>query len=625
MNVNKKILDDLVRSFKHAGMVMTQGEAVIYSKCSGLVNVNSMFNIGSISKVFTAVGILILKDIGKVNLDGKVVDYLPNFVMKDSRYKDITLRMLLNHSSGLRGNSFTGTGCAGYKFCDVKKQFMENIHNSSLQYEPGFTRVYCDDGFFLAQVLIEEISGLNFCNFIEKYMSKKIGLKHIGPSVGEIYKKFNVIPCYRKNIKLPYEYINAYGAAGLSANLIDLCKFSFYLYSKENIISVESQKELFSTQYYILSKLLKENSCFGMPWDLIINNAFIKQGNTSQYGSLLYLFPEDNISISFVVSDSDYLKFDKEAIFAAFPEYNVKKTFFMCNSIKNFNIYDFLGYYISKYDVLEIKYNKQLKILTTISCVSEYVKYFLYVKENCFLELGMDNQNIYTFKKIYGKRYFCEFDTKHNWNIIRLEEFNIPSCSLDFKFIQENLNNKLWFRINESLYELAPSKNTTHMVKNHIIKSKVYEKFKLIDFENIKKFVSCNEAVPLCLGTGQAELKFDMCDGNFKLALLNGRIYIARKNILKLNPRLRICSIKITKQSEWLEILSGCKIKILSDKSDTRALIFADNFSVIYDSLTYERDEYILCKSNYFIELIKATYVTIYYYRNKKILIRIRQ
>jgi CubicO group peptidase (beta-lactamase class C family) len=88
--------------------VMVEDE-IVYAEGFGLrdrtlglsVEIDTQFNIGSVSKVFTAAGILILAQRGELELDKPVVDYLPEFVMCDARYKEITVRMLLNHTSGL--------------------------------------------------------------------------------------------------------------------------------------------------------------------------------------------------------------------------------------------------------------------------------------------------------------------------------------------------------------------------------------------------------------------------------------------------------------------------------------------------------------------------------------------
>ena len=65
------------------------------------VTTDSLYGVASISKIFTTAAVMKLVEAGKINLDQPVVKYIPEFQMKDARCKDITVRMLLNHSSGL--------------------------------------------------------------------------------------------------------------------------------------------------------------------------------------------------------------------------------------------------------------------------------------------------------------------------------------------------------------------------------------------------------------------------------------------------------------------------------------------------------------------------------------------
>lgn len=59
--------------------------------------------IGSVSKVFCVMAAMQLHELGLLDLDAPVTDYVPEFTMTDERYKDITVRMLMNHTSGLMG------------------------------------------------------------------------------------------------------------------------------------------------------------------------------------------------------------------------------------------------------------------------------------------------------------------------------------------------------------------------------------------------------------------------------------------------------------------------------------------------------------------------------------------
>ena len=98
------------------GEIVLTGSAGAYSRTEDRALTDDvLYGVGSISKTYTAVLMMTLVEAGKVDLDQPVTTYLPEFTMADPRYEDITVRMLLNHSSGLMGSagpapSSLGTG-----------------------------------------------------------------------------------------------------------------------------------------------------------------------------------------------------------------------------------------------------------------------------------------------------------------------------------------------------------------------------------------------------------------------------------------------------------------------------------------------------------------------------------
>ena len=143
--------------------IMHEG-AIVYSQGFGSrdvennlpVDSHTRFNIGSISKIFTGASILLLEDEGLLKLDDKVVDLLPNFTMADERHKDITVRMLLNHTSGMPGtnmrNAFSDEPSSVYL-----QQSMQEFANSNLKHDAGAFSPYCNDGFTIAQVQVNTL------------------------------------------------------------------------------------------------------------------------------------------------------------------------------------------------------------------------------------------------------------------------------------------------------------------------------------------------------------------------------------------------------------------------------------------------------------------------------------
>ena len=294
--------------------IMENGKIVYqegFSKANRLTSLNvdtsTQYNIGSVSKVFTAAAVMQLVEAGKLELDKSVVDYLPDFTMQDSRYRDITVRMLLNHSSGLPG-TMLANGFATAKDPEFLANFMVYLANSSLKDDPGVVSVYCNDGFTLAEVLIEKISGQTYSDYLDTHIFSKAGMSDSSSSFKE--GNANIALKYNNDdgSALPPEIINLLGTGGISSTAADLCRFGNALMSNK-LMTAASFAEYTSPQYApetVPSGTPIEN--YGLGWDMAAVPTFAEQGvtvvgkngATFQYASQLYLIPEANISIALI-------------------------------------------------------------------------------------------------------------------------------------------------------------------------------------------------------------------------------------------------------------------------------------------------------------------------------------
>ena len=160
-----------------SGEIVESGVGGVYSKQENrLLTTENLFGIGSTSKMFTTAAMMRLADQGKVDLDRPVIDYIPEFTMADARYKDITVRMLLNHSSGLMGSTYGN----GFLFDDADTQahdtLLDDLATQTLKADPGAFSVYCNDGFTLAEIVIERVSGMSFTDFIHQEITDPLGM-----------------------------------------------------------------------------------------------------------------------------------------------------------------------------------------------------------------------------------------------------------------------------------------------------------------------------------------------------------------------------------------------------------------------------------------------------------------
>ena len=274
----------------------------------------TLFNIGSISKVYVATAIMLLVDDGKVSLDKPVTDYLPEFKMADDRYKKITVRMLLNHTSGMPGTE--GSNSFGFKYDDnIKQETINTLARAHLKHAPGAMAVYCNDGFTLAEMIVERVSGQKYIDFLNERIFKPLGLKNTGMGVGEIKGKPVALYYDPKTGKIhPPETLSILGAGGLSSTAEELCRFADAFSAEGKLLKKASLAEMKKAQPSAFwGKLRNPTISFGLGWDLTglprYDAAGVqvlgKSGGTGNYSSMVYTVPDKRISVAVIASGAE--------------------------------------------------------------------------------------------------------------------------------------------------------------------------------------------------------------------------------------------------------------------------------------------------------------------------------
>jgi CubicO group peptidase (beta-lactamase class C family) len=176
------------------GVVVAQKEKVIYSKGFGITSIKtrfpvtpqSVFDLASVSKSFTALGVLLLRDNELIELDAPVQQYLPDFKPDDPLSSHITVRHLLNHTSGLPG-AFSAP-LIFQQGEDEMAELVMALDRVKLNREPGSSFEYADVNYCLLGALIESVSGVSF----EDYMYQNIFLP-LGMSNTTLYRDENTL------------------------------------------------------------------------------------------------------------------------------------------------------------------------------------------------------------------------------------------------------------------------------------------------------------------------------------------------------------------------------------------------------------------------------------------------
>ena len=178
-------IDNLNKNDGFYGSIMiAKGSNILLEKYAGYSNPEknipfssqSMFNMASGSKMFTAISIAKLVSIGKIDYTDKIEKYFPDFKDKDKLSK-VTIRHLLNHTSGI-GEYWTEQNREIISSFSDASQYLRLIYNEGFSFEPGTECGYSNSNYMLLGLIIEKESGESFYDYVLKNILKPAGMEN---------------------------------------------------------------------------------------------------------------------------------------------------------------------------------------------------------------------------------------------------------------------------------------------------------------------------------------------------------------------------------------------------------------------------------------------------------------
>lgn len=276
-----------------------------------------MYGIGSTSKVVTAAAVMRLADEGKLDLKKPLITYIPEFEMADERYRRITPEMLLDHSSGLPGSTLNNAMLLGDNDTENHDMLLARLKKQRLKSDPGDIQVYCNDGFTLAEILVERVTGLSFTEYIDREFSENLGLTQFKtPQSGNLSGRLAKIYDEGTGEELPPEHANVIGSGGIYATAMDLCRFSeIFMKNRAGNAGLLSDGALLAMETSRYNEEINPNGydttlSYGLGWDSVETypfsrygiKALVKGGDTNFYHGSLTVLPEENISCAVLTS-----------------------------------------------------------------------------------------------------------------------------------------------------------------------------------------------------------------------------------------------------------------------------------------------------------------------------------
>ncbi len=188
------------------------------------------FNIASISKTVSAWGVMKLVDEGKIDLDDPVEKHLTRWHLPPSEFdvQDVTIRRLLSHTAGLSLH-----GYPGYAPEDELPSIEESLSGKTngsggveLVMEAGIRWQYSGGGYTLLQLVIEEVTGRSFAEYMQAEVLNPLGMKNSSFNIDEKIMTASSLEHNSYGEVIPFELFTAQAAAGLHTTIEDLTLFA---------------------------------------------------------------------------------------------------------------------------------------------------------------------------------------------------------------------------------------------------------------------------------------------------------------------------------------------------------------------------------------------------------------
>ncbi len=254
-----KEIDHVVKTIYNNGqfsgivLISVKGE-VVYKSAVGYANLkdsipntcDAKFRIASFTKPFTSMLILQLVEDGVIKLDGKLIEYLPEFTVTSG--DKITIRQLLTHRAGITGHPRISNLIDIEQQYYTRRDFLELVMQYDLIYEPGKGREYSNFGYGLLALLIEKVTGKSYDEVMFEKICEPAGMTNTLSDITEM-------PIEKRAIGYTHDYFTGMeeasyldmsfclGAGQLLSTAEDLYLFDQALYT-DNLLS-EKSKDLF--------------------------------------------------------------------------------------------------------------------------------------------------------------------------------------------------------------------------------------------------------------------------------------------------------------------------------------------------------------------------------------------
>lgn len=292
-------------------LAATRNDTTVYARAFGFRNVathepmkpSSIFHWASVSKTFVATAVMQLVEKGEIKLDEKVIAYIPYFKQKDENYKDITIRQMLNHTSGI-GDVEDYEWDKPQNDEAAPERFVRSLENDNMLFGPGKDWSYSNTAFEILGVVITKVSGMPFEMYVKKNILKPLGMERssfIYPEIPDSLRVMGHLWAAKPIVSKVYPYNKIHAPSStLNSNVLEM---TYYAMANLHHGKYKNIQILSDSSYNLLwtnSVNLKDKPAIGVSWFLNEHRGLktvSHGGGDTGFRSFLLLVPEKNISV----------------------------------------------------------------------------------------------------------------------------------------------------------------------------------------------------------------------------------------------------------------------------------------------------------------------------------------
>jgi D-alanyl-D-alanine carboxypeptidase len=306
-------MDDLLRNIMAERNIpglaigIQRGEDVLHEGYYGYANLEhqvsvipeTIFEIASVTKLFTAQAVLHLVQSGKLKLEDWVADYVAGL---PDVWRGVTVRHCLSHQSGIHNYTSTDAYWKITRKAKTPAQILDLVRDLPLDFPSGTRHAYDNTGYYLLGMLIEAITGKPYADYLKELIFEPLGMAH---TQGNAYER--IIPhrsqgyVYRDGImqnKDYYDISNTFSAGVLLSTVRDLLRWRTSLYD-DRILNADTRRRWWTPHPSGEANERKYGYSVGLGWFMVDSEqgTFLgHNGGVQGFASALLHFREADIT-----------------------------------------------------------------------------------------------------------------------------------------------------------------------------------------------------------------------------------------------------------------------------------------------------------------------------------------